>query len=80
MRDNWGGRPLDDILSLVQHLRQVPGADMDNAVIAGAGYGGYLMNWIQGHEIGRMVSSLDLLTQTLVTSPPTNDWHCYHNS
>ncbi|KAJ8122876.1 hypothetical protein ONZ43_g1038 [Nemania bipapillata] len=29
----------------------VPGVDVDNAVIAGAGYGGYLMNLIQGHPL-----------------------------
>jgi len=39
---------------------------MDNAIVAGAGYGGYLMNWIQGHEVGRKVSGLDVLTGTLI--------------
>lgn len=31
------------------------GVDMENAVAAGSSYGGYMMNWIQGHELGRRV-------------------------
>ncbi|KAI1310437.1 prolyl oligopeptidase [Xylaria venustula] len=51
VHDNWGGRPYDDLVNCLYSLRNVPGVDVDNAVIAGAGYGGYLMNWIQGHPL-----------------------------
>lgn len=36
----------------------MPGIDVDNAVIAGAGYGGYLMNWVQGHPLGRRFKAM----------------------
>lgn len=35
----------------------MPGIDMENAVALGGSWGGYMMNWIQGHELGRRVSA-----------------------
>lgn len=58
MKDNWGGRPYDDLVNCLEHVKNMPGIDMDNAVAAGASYGGYMMNWIQGNELGRRVRSL----------------------
>ncbi|KAI0966266.1 prolyl oligopeptidase [Xylaria arbuscula] len=51
IHDDWSSRPYDDLVNCLYSLRNVPGVDVDNAVIAGAGYGGYLMNWIQGHPL-----------------------------
>ncbi|KAH8163027.1 hypothetical protein CIB48_g5209 [Xylaria polymorpha] len=51
--DDWSGRPYDDLVNCLYSLRAIPGVDVDTAVIAGEGYGGYLMNWIQGHPLGR---------------------------
>ncbi|KAI1162446.1 prolyl oligopeptidase [Nemania serpens] len=51
IHDHWSGQSYDDLVSCLYSLRNVPGVDVDNAVIAGAGYGGYLMNWIQGHPL-----------------------------
>lgn len=31
---------------------------MENAVAAGGSYGGYMMNWMQGHELGRKFKAL----------------------
>ncbi|KAI0456553.1 prolyl oligopeptidase [Xylaria acuta] len=56
--DNWSSRPYDDLVSCIYSLRDVPGVDVDNAVIAGEGYGGYLMNWIQGHPLARRFKAM----------------------
>lgn len=58
IHDDWGGRPYDDLVSCMYNLRGVPGIDVDNAVIAGAGYGGYLMNWIQGHPLAKRFKAM----------------------
>ncbi|KAK7981644.1 dipeptidyl peptidase [Apiospora saccharicola] len=55
VHDNWGGSPYDDLVNCLEFVKDMPGIDMDNAVAAGASYGGYMMNWIQGHELGRRV-------------------------
>ncbi|KAF3020633.1 hypothetical protein E8E14_012000 [Neopestalotiopsis sp. 37M] len=58
IQDNWGGHPYDDLVNCLENVKDMPGIDMDNAVAAGSGYGGYMMNWIQGHELGRRFKSL----------------------
>lgn len=45
-----------DLVKCVEHLGSMPNLDLDNAVAAGASYGGYMMNWIQGQPLGRKVS------------------------
>ncbi|KAK8091103.1 alpha/beta-hydrolase [Apiospora phragmitis] len=67
VHDNWGGGPYDDLVNCLEFVKDMPGIDMDNAVAVGASYGGYMMNWIQGHELGRRPSSA---TTALTTSPP----------
>ncbi|KAI3322078.1 prolyl oligopeptidase [Xylariaceae sp. AK1471] len=56
--DDWSGRPYDDLVNCIYGLRGVPGVDVDNAIIAGAGYGGYLINWIQGHPLARRFKAM----------------------
>ncbi|KAK6852743.1 oligopeptidase family protein [Apiospora arundinis] len=58
VQDNWGGRPYDDLVNCVEFVKDMPGIDMDNAVASGASYGGYMMNWIQGHELGRRFKAI----------------------
>lgn len=36
----------------------MPSADTSRAVALGASYGGYMMNWIQGHPLGRKLKAL----------------------
>lgn len=55
IHDNWGGRPYDDLVKCLEFLRSFPFIDLDNAVAAGASYGGYMINWMQGHDLGRKV-------------------------
>ncbi|RYC65489.1 hypothetical protein CHU98_g708 [Xylaria longipes] len=58
IHDDWSGRPYEDLISCIYGLRDVPGVDVDNAIIAGEGYGGYLMNWIQGHPLARRFKAM----------------------
>ncbi|KAI4866235.1 prolyl oligopeptidase [Hypoxylon rubiginosum] len=58
VRDSWGGRPYDDLVNCMEYLKQVPYIDTNNAIAAGGSYGGYMMNWIQGHPLGRRFKAL----------------------
>ncbi|KAI0890296.1 prolyl oligopeptidase [Annulohypoxylon maeteangense] len=58
IRDNWGGRPYDDLVKCMDYLETVPNIDINNAVIWGGSYGGYLVNWIQGHPLGRRFKAM----------------------
>ncbi|KAM0722742.1 hypothetical protein Q7P37_002183 [Cladosporium fusiforme] len=56
---NWGGDPYEDIVNLYNCVgKHFPAADNDRAVALGASYGGYMMNWIQGHDLGRKLKAL----------------------
>ncbi|PMQ04649.1 Prolyl tripeptidyl peptidase [Dyella sp. AD56] len=51
---NWGGKPLEDLqLGLATAIERFTFLDGDNACAVGASYGGYMMNWIEGHWPGR---------------------------
>ncbi|KAI1779691.1 prolyl oligopeptidase [Hypoxylon cercidicola] len=58
VRDNWGGRPYDDLVNCMEYLKQVPYIDTNNAIAAGGSYGGYMMNWIQGNPLGRRFKAM----------------------
>ncbi|KAJ7695681.1 Alpha/Beta hydrolase protein [Mycena rosella] len=48
--EDWGGKPFVDMLAGYGHvLESYPQIDPDRAVAAGASWGGYAINWIQGH-------------------------------
>ncbi|MGE5487351.1 MAG: prolyl oligopeptidase family serine peptidase [bacterium] len=49
INQDWGGRPFDDIMAVVEHVARLPYADPDRMAAAGASYGGYMVNWILGH-------------------------------
>jgi len=47
---DWGGKPLEDLQKGLAHIvKAEPWLDADNACALGASYGGYMMNWIEGH-------------------------------
>ncbi len=49
IRDDWGGKPLDDLqLGLAAALEKYPWLDGDRVAALGASYGGYMINWIAG--------------------------------
>ncbi|KAI1416050.1 dipeptidyl peptidase [Hypoxylon sp. FL1857] len=56
---DWGGRPYNDLANCFEHIASnIPYIDTNNAVALGASYGGYMINWIQGHPLGRKFKAL----------------------
>ncbi|KLO09964.1 hypothetical protein SCHPADRAFT_833271, partial [Schizopora paradoxa] len=48
--EDWGGRPFTDLKKGWEYiLDKYPEIDASRAVAAGASWGGYAINWIQGH-------------------------------
>ena len=51
VRYNWGGVPFEDIMTGVSYiLNKYSFLDRDRMCAAGASYGGYMINWIEGHN------------------------------
>ncbi|HYC70859.1 MAG TPA: S9 family peptidase [Opitutaceae bacterium] len=46
---DWGGKVFDDLMAALGHLEKQPWIDTSRMAAAGASYGGYMMNWFQGH-------------------------------
>lgn len=54
-----GGSPYDDLVKCWEYVRDnFDFVDMDRAVAAGASYGAFVMNWIQGNPLGRKFKAL----------------------
>lgn len=46
---DWGGRPYQDVLYLLEWAEQQKNIDASRACAMGGSYGGYMINWIEGH-------------------------------
>jgi dipeptidyl aminopeptidase/acylaminoacyl peptidase len=46
---DWGGRCFEDLMAGLAHLEKQPFIDTKRMAAAGASFGGYMMNWFQGH-------------------------------
>ncbi len=46
---DWGGKVFEDLMACLSHLEKQPYIDTTRMAAAGASYGGYMMNWFQGH-------------------------------
>lgn len=46
---DWGGKCFDDLMAGLSYLEKQPYIDVDRMASAGASFGGYMMNWFQGH-------------------------------
>jgi dipeptidyl aminopeptidase/acylaminoacyl peptidase len=46
---DWGGKCYDDLMAGLAYLEKQPYIDKDRMAAAGASFGGYMMNWFQGH-------------------------------
>lgn len=46
---DWGGRVFEDLMAGLTELEKLPYIDTTRMAAAGASYGGYMMNWFQGH-------------------------------
>jgi dipeptidyl aminopeptidase/acylaminoacyl peptidase len=54
IRQDWGGRPFEDLmLGLDATLQKFPFLDHDNVAAAGASYGGYMIAWMASQSQGR---------------------------
>ena len=50
INNDWGGRAVDDIMAVADHIvSDVPFADASRMTAAGGSYGGYMIDWILGH-------------------------------
>lgn len=47
---DWGGKAYTDIMNGVAEVIKKPFVDKENIGAAGASYGGYMVNWILGHN------------------------------
>ena len=51
VRNHWGAAPFEDIILGVTHiLNKYPSLDRTRMCAAGASYGGFMINWIEGHN------------------------------
>ena len=46
---DWGGKVFEDLMAGIAWLESQPWIDPKRMASAGASYGGYMMNWFQGH-------------------------------
>ncbi|MGD9723505.1 MAG: prolyl oligopeptidase family serine peptidase [Pirellulales bacterium] len=46
---DWGGKVFEDLMAGVAYLEKLPYIDRDRMGAAGASFGGYMMNWFEGH-------------------------------
>ncbi|KAL4955824.1 putative dipeptidyl-peptidase 5 [Aspergillus filifer] len=59
IQNNWGSYPYDDLVKGFEYIRDnIPYIDTTRAVAAGASYGGFMVNWIQGSPLGREFKAL----------------------
>lgn len=59
IKNNWGGRPYLDLVKGFEYIESnLEYVDTTRAVALGASYGGYMVNWIQGHPLGRKFKAL----------------------
>ncbi|MCJ1424988.1 hypothetical protein MMC29_002876, partial [Sticta canariensis] len=59
IRNSWGGLPYEDLVNGFSYIKEnLDFVDTSRSVALGASYGGYMMNWIQGHPLGREFKAL----------------------
>lgn len=46
---DWGGKVYEDVMNGVAYMEALPYVDASRMAAAGASYGGYMMNWLNGH-------------------------------
>jgi dipeptidyl aminopeptidase/acylaminoacyl peptidase len=62
---DWGGKPFEDVMKVTDALEKLPYVDKDRIGAMGWSYGGYFMNWAEGHTtrykaIASMMGLFDL--------------------
>ncbi|KAJ2854377.1 dipeptidylpeptidase, partial [Coemansia erecta] len=69
IRNQWGGKPYDSLMmSLEQLLEAHPYIDRNRMAALGPSYGGYMVNWINGHtDIFKALVNHDGMFSTIGT-------------
>ena len=49
INNDWGGKPYEDVMAVVDHVASLPYVDKDRMAASGGSYGGYMVDWILGH-------------------------------
>lgn len=85
IQNNWGSFPYEDLVKgweYVNSSSEFSYMDTSNGIAAGASYGGYMTNWIQGHSLGREFKALvthDGSTSTLNQYATEELWFMQHD-
>ncbi|KAL9033438.1 MAG: hypothetical protein Q9214_007519 [Letrouitia sp. 1 TL-2023] len=59
IQGEWGGLPYEDLVQGLDFIRDnLSYVDASRAVALGASYGGYMMNWFQGHSLSKRFKAL----------------------
>ena len=60
IQGSWGGLPYEDLVKGFEYIDSelADFVDTSRAVALGASYGGYMINWIQGNDLGRKFKAL----------------------
>ncbi|ORY16945.1 Alpha/Beta hydrolase protein [Clohesyomyces aquaticus] len=59
IQGNWGSYPYEDLVLCWEYIdSHIPYIDTKHGIAAGPSYGGYMMNWMQGHDLGRKFKAL----------------------
>ena len=78
-----GGSPYTDLVKGFDYVvKTYPFLDERRAIAAGASYGGYMVNWIQGHDFGRKFKALvchDGIFSTLNLYASEELWFPHHD-
>lgn len=83
IQGRWGSYPYWDLVHAWQYVNStLKYVDTANGIEAGASYGGYMTNWMQGHEMGRWFKALvthDGATSTLDQYASEELWFMNHD-
>ncbi|KAF1956044.1 hypothetical protein CC80DRAFT_414931 [Byssothecium circinans] len=83
IQGNWASYPYEDLVIVWNHIKaNISYIDTTNGIAAGASYGGYMTNWIQGHSLGREFKALvthDGISNTLGAYATEELWFIRHD-
>ena len=59
IRNEWGGLPYQDLAKGFEYIKaNLKYVDTSRSVALGASYGGYMMAWLEGHDLGKEFKAL----------------------
>jgi dipeptidyl aminopeptidase/acylaminoacyl peptidase len=83
IQGEWGSYPYEDVVLGWEYVKEnLPFVDTENGIVAGASYGGYMTNWIQGHDLGNEFKAIithDGISQTKMSWASEELWFMRHD-